>query len=176
MNSLSSSNSFVMFGGYAKYSSTASSLLNDAWRYNATSNNWCLLQGNITSIYPPAVYGTTGIASATKEPEGVQIHGAAFLPGTELLYVFGGTSQSFYQNELWMLNCLSSQWTFLSLAVQAGIYTNGAQYPGIREGHSFVAIPNTSLFVMVCRFLFRCSYKLDERVWLRTLGSSKIFE
>lgn len=73
-----------------------------------------------------------------------------FPSGTDWLYVFGGfISNIFYLNELWIFNCSSTQWKFVSLNVTAGVYSNGAQYPGARYSNSFVAIPKTSLFVMV---------------------------
>lgn len=164
MKSMSSSNSFVIFGGNTKYSSTAFGILNDAWSFNVTSNNWCLLKGSITLVNQLAVYGTTGVASASNMPAGVQGHDAAFLPGTDILYVFGGltTITSTYSNELWTFNCSSAQWTFLSSAVQKGIYTNGAQYPGERYCHSLVAINNTSLFIMVYKYgIFRSHVQMN---------------
>lgn len=152
MNAMSSSNSFVMFGGYTKYSSFTSGSINDIWRYNVSSNNWCLLKGSISVVNALAVYGTVGIANTTNVPTGMYSHGAAFSPGFDLLYVFAGSTYFNLLNELWVFNCSSAQWTFLASAGQAGNYTNGAQYPGARAYHSFFAIPNTSLFLMVNYF------------------------
>lgn len=148
LNAMSSTNAFIMFGGYTSFSSSEYGEVNDLWRYNVTSNNWCLLKGNIRAVYPAAVYGTIGIASSANVPAGVYIHGSAFVPGTDSLFVFGGYTGG-NSNELWLFNCSSAQWTFFSSAARVGVYTNGAQFPGARSGHSFVAIPNTSLFVMV---------------------------
>lgn len=167
MNAMSSSNSIVVFGGR---SDTIGSL-NDLWRYNVTSNNWCLLRGNISTSNQPAVYGTAGVASAANIPAGVYHHCAAFLPGTDLLYVFGGYRSAFL-NELWIFNCSSAQWTFVSSSATAGVYTNGGQYPGARSGHSFATVPKTSLFVMVLVHQLMTCLLLDEWRRLRKPGIS----
>lgn len=146
LNAMTSTASFIMFAGSTYYPTYV--LLNDLWRYNCTSNNWALLSGSITASVSPVVYGTTGVFSSTSVPAGVWGHATSFSPNTDLLYVFGGYSTTWI-NELWVFDCSLSQWAFMSSGTQLGVYTVGSQYPGGRYGDTFIAIPNTPLFIMV---------------------------
>lgn len=147
MNVMPSFKSMLIFAGYTAYS-TSSGYLNDLWRYNITSSNWCLLSGSIITVNPPAVYVTAGVASQSNVPAGVNGHAADNLFGSNQTYFFGGSTINGVINELWTFDHMSNLWSYLSVASSSGNYS-GPQYPGARLSHSFAAMPNTPLFIMV---------------------------
>lgn len=125
--------------------------MNDVWRFNASSNMWAWLTGNLTTPTLVAVYGNTYFASPLNTPPGVAIHCADFLYGsTTSMFFFGGQHvDNSFNNDIWKYDLDTNWWTFLSSGPNVGLYTDYSDYPGARNGHKFLSIPGTTMFVMV---------------------------
>ena len=153
-------------------------LMNDIWQFSAISSQWSWLHGNYTAGNKSPARGTRGISNPLNVPGGVWGHSADVAYGTDKLWVFGGTISTFvggFSNELWMFEMQVKQWTYISAAQDAGVYTTGLYYPGSRFFHEFLAIPGTPLFAMVIhvyRFgvdsCYRCADEASGRLDMPT--------
>lgn len=111
-----------LFGGQSN------GLMNDLWRYNIATNTWTWMSGSQFG-YPPAVYGTQGVAAPGNQPSGRVVY-ASWKDLSGDLWLFGGNDSSFFtgggcRNDLWRYNIASGLWTWMSgsnLLNQPGVY------------------------------------------------------
>lgn len=111
------------------------------------NGQWTWLSGSISSSSPGASYGST--PSSSNHPAGASSHSAAVAYGTDKLYMFGRNYNGGNNIEMWVFDYLTTYWTWLSTPVGSASYTGQSQYPGGRQSQSLLAIPGTSLLIMV---------------------------
>lgn len=127
----------VLFGGQGFASTAAAGLLNDLWDYNISAGTWTWLKGsNMPS--PLTVYGTQGQASALVTPGG-RAASAFWADMMGNYWVFAGTGvgstfSTNRQNDLFMYNPNTNNWTWISGSNQGGqngtYGTQGVAAPG----------------------------------------------
>lgn len=124
-----------LFGGQENHG--AIERLNDLWRYNISTQEWCWMKGaNITN--QNGTYGTKGMAAMGNTP-GSRQASVAWTDNANQFWIFGGygfpetgTSYS-YLNDLWKYDVATNQWTWMSgsnQTNQTGSYgTKGVSAP-----------------------------------------------
>jgi hypothetical protein len=129
-----------LFGGFG-YGAAAGALgeMNDLWQSNAAGNAWEWVSGSSGPGYP-GTYGTMGTAAALNIPGGRQ-DSVTWTDSIGNLWVFGGlgydgsgTSTGYgYENDLWMYNPTTNQWTWEAGSSTVPPYTTN-QYSGTTFG------------------------------------------
>ncbi|RYE16498.1 MAG: hypothetical protein EOP51_25675, partial [Sphingobacteriales bacterium] len=122
-----------LFGGQ-----TLTGFHNDLWMYDIATRNWTWLKGS-NSINQAGTYGTLNTPNTGNTP-GARQDGLGWVAGGKL-YLFGGLSTTGNNNDLWMFDPASGNWTWIkgSNAVnQTGTYgtvtvPNAANTPGARR-------------------------------------------
>lgn len=105
---------FFLFGGLGKTSDA--SYLNDLWRFNIQTGQWCWISGDKTSNQL-GHYGTKNMPSDTNRPGARS--GAIAWTVENKLFLFGGIGYSTGNttqllNDLWQFNPGTNQWTWLA--------------------------------------------------------------
>jgi N-acetylneuraminic acid mutarotase len=119
-------NTAWMFGGEGfPGSGTTVGELNDLWRYNISSNQFCWTKGSAV-LDQPGTYGTQGFPAQGNRPGGR--HGAApFMDGNSNLWIFGGqgvasTGPEGQLNDLWKYtNCFIAPVTMTIVSLDSSI-------------------------------------------------------
>jgi hypothetical protein len=107
----------LLFGG-----TTGSSLLNDAWEFNAALDRWALLSDGKSSRSPTARTGHAGGVVGSR------------------LFVFGGQQgDGQLLNDAWLFDPTTAAWSLLA--------TNQVVVPLPRSGHSVAVVNATSFLV-----------------------------
>jgi len=108
-----------LFGGFGYGAGGALGEQNDLWQADASGNAWGWISGSNGPGHS-GVYGTMGTPSATTVPGGRE-GGATWTDKSGNLWLFGGlgydgnaTSNYGYENDLWMYNPTTNQWTWKS--------------------------------------------------------------
>ena len=99
-----------LFGG----NDGASTLLNDLWKYNPSTNEWTWVSGSHREeINPVGDYGTRNVPSPENVP-GARYTSIGWADDGNL-YLFGGRSTGTYQyfNDFWKYNIASNEWTWI---------------------------------------------------------------
>jgi hypothetical protein len=132
-----------LFGGFG-YGAVAGALgeQNDLWQSNAAGNAWEWVSGSNGPGYG-GVYGTEGTAAAANVPGGRQ-DAVTWTDNIGNLWLFGGlgydgsgTSNGYgYNNDLWMYNPTTNQWTWESGSSTVPAYTTNSQLGTITYGSS----------------------------------------
>lgn len=135
-----------LFGGDGYATSVNSSILNDLWKYNPSTNEWTWMSGANTSGNHVGEYGTKGEASSSNTP-GSRYYSISWTDNSGNLWLFGGwgytpNSGGFggLLNDLWKYNPSTNEWTWVSGANtygQYGVYgtqgqTSVSNMPGSR--------------------------------------------
>jgi Galactose oxidase, central domain/Kelch motif len=85
---------------------------NDLWKFSPSANSWTLVSGigphQGDPIFPVAVYGTQGVASASNNPGG-RVGAVGWIDTSGSLWLFGGV-----QNDLWKFTPTANTWTWVS--------------------------------------------------------------
>jgi N-acetylneuraminic acid mutarotase len=139
----STSGYLYLFGGHGYDINGTYGLLNDLWRFNASSDNWTWVSGaSIVNQY--GVYGTIGIASSSNtlgargwSSTWADSNGTFWLFGG---YGYGGSGSAGTLNDLWKYS--GSKWTWVSGSKSIshkGVYgtegvANADNVPGTRYG------------------------------------------
>ncbi|MEJ7683837.1 MAG: kelch repeat-containing protein [Segetibacter sp.] len=114
-----------LFGGDG-YAQSNSSVLNDLWRYNISTNQWTWVKGDST-VKQYGVYGTQGIEAAANKP-GARIYSISWTDLSGNLWLFGGHGGHRYtfnfgdMNDLWRYNISRNQWTWMKGDSTAKVY------------------------------------------------------
>jgi N-acetylneuraminic acid mutarotase len=108
-----------LFGGFGYDGNGALGEMNDLWQTNSSGNAWGWISG-ANGAGHSGVYGTLGTASASNVPGGRQ-GAVSWTDKAGNLWLFGGfgydgnaTSNYGYENDLWMYNLTTKQWTWES--------------------------------------------------------------
>lgn len=137
---------FWLYGGWGYGNSmSATGLMSDLWKFDPLTNNWTWMKGSGLPAQL-ASYGPLGVATATAQPGGRDMHkGWTDAAGNFWLFAGRGygsaTSYSNYMSDLWKYNVSTNQWTFMkgsNLFDQLGVYgTQGISasnnMPGSRQ-------------------------------------------
>lgn len=132
-----------LMGGEGTSTTSATSWLNDLWKYNPATNEWTWVRG---SSGPNAigVYGTQGVPSNLNEP-GAREFAFSWTDASGNFWLFGG--DGFASNttfgklgDLWRYNPVTNQWTWMkgyNTVDQNGVYGTlnvaaGTNLPGGR--------------------------------------------
>lgn len=121
--------SFWLFGGFGYDTGTVSGVLNDLWKFNATTNQWTWVSGANT------------IGAKTTTVPGARYGAVSWYDGTSF-WLFGGNGLDSAGivgdlSDLWKFD--GSTWTLVAGVTTAntqGIYTAtpGSNFPGARHG------------------------------------------
>jgi hypothetical protein len=146
------SSNLWMFGGQGYDSNGNLGLLNDLWKYTASSGTWTLVSGSTTASHN-GVYGTQGTGAGGNAPGGRQA-AVLWMDSAGNVWLFGGfgldsvgtgstpPSQGATLNDLWEYNVTTGLWTWVSgsnIANQSGVYGTqtveaATSVPGARWG------------------------------------------
>jgi N-acetylneuraminic acid mutarotase len=140
---MDASGNFWLFGGLGKDSTGTRGDLNDLWKYS--NGEWTWMSGSKTAAqagidYPPGVYGTKGVASASNVP-GARVDANSWTDAAGNLWLFGGegsnsTGAIAVLNDLWKYT--NGEWAWMSgsnMGSQNGVYgTQGTPAPGTVPG------------------------------------------
>ena len=126
---------FWLFGGFGHDSTGTNGPLNDLWKYGA--GTWTWVSGS-NLVNQSGVYGTEGVPASGNVP-GARNSSAGWSDSGGDLWLFGGTGQSGFLNDLWRYS--SGQWTWTAGSAspdQPGAYgTQGVaaagNVPGARQ-------------------------------------------
>ncbi len=95
----------LLFGGYG-YDTASEGYMNDLWKYNISTNQWCWIKGD-KRVDQPAVYGTQGLPSALNK-SGARTGCVSWTGSNGDLWLFGGygydASTSGVLNDLWKIS------------------------------------------------------------------------
>ena len=96
---------------------SASSRMNDLWKFDIATSQWTWVEGSSTSNQN-GIYGTLGIASSSNSP-GARQAGIAWTDNSNNFWMMGGygyptSGTASYLNDLWKYDQLSNQWTWMS--------------------------------------------------------------
>ncbi|HEX6430452.1 MAG TPA: kelch repeat-containing protein [Niastella sp.] len=94
-----------LLGGNGYGASGGKGYLNDLWRYKPSTDTWIWENGD-NAINSAGVYGTKGTGAAANT-SGARAWGAAWLDGTNNLWVFGGVVNTGDINDLWRFTSLT---------------------------------------------------------------------
>lgn len=124
-----------LFGGQSTFSGTG--FLNDLWKYEPDTGNWTWMKGS-SSVNPTSVKGTQGVPDPANTPGGRSAGGAITMPDGSF-YLFGGMSSSTnFFNEIWKLDWVTQNWTFVTGVNSYSIYGNlGIGDPANTPGNRF---------------------------------------
>ncbi len=109
-----------LFGGLGYDAEGTPGSLNDLWAFNPSTRQWTWYGGSQTVPAPWAgvsgVYGTLGVAASANAPGGRKAPAACQVGGE--LWMFGGSGfdsagTQTYLNDLWNLNPVTHQWTWV---------------------------------------------------------------
>jgi N-acetylneuraminic acid mutarotase len=114
----------------------------DLWRYTIATNTWTWMKGSAATNQPPS-YGQFGTAAATNTPGG-RIYSNSWIDAGNNLYLFGGSANSIYYNDLWKYTPQNNQWTWINgdnLPLQSPVMgtqgvPNSLNKPGARSSSS----------------------------------------
>jgi len=141
------SGNFWMFGGDGYDFIGNFGILNDMWKYTATSNQWTWVKGD-DIINQIGNYGTKGVSAATNKPGG-RSNSVSWLDASGNFWLFGGFGfDAFttlgYLNDLWKYSISTNQWTWVSgsnACYQPGNYgTLGVSSPSNVPGARYSAV------------------------------------
>lgn len=139
-----------LFGGFGLDSAGASGLLNDVWKFDASTNQWVWMGGsNTTAAGQTGVYGTLGTPSIGNVP-GAREAVASWTDAKGHFWFFGGlqfdsTSNAIFLSDLWTFDPSANLWTWMGgpqassvSPGQSGVYgtllvPNAANIPGGRD-------------------------------------------
>lgn len=107
-----------LFGGVG-FTPTDSGRLNDLWKYDTNSGWWTWVSGPNTSN-DTGNYGSLGVAASTNSPPS-RGSASSWTDANGKFWMFGGEHIMAHQNDLWMYDPDTSQWTWMS-----GSNTSGA--------------------------------------------------
>lgn len=126
-----------LFGGFGYDSNGGQGVLNDLWKYDASTSQWTWVSGSKT-VGATGSYGTQGAASATNVP-GARENPASWRGPQGNLWLFGGDSDtSGLFDDLWKYDPATGQWTWVggsnSKNVSGTYGTKGTGAPGNMPG------------------------------------------
>jgi N-acetylneuraminic acid mutarotase len=108
-----------LFGGFGYGAGGGLGEQNDLWQSNALGNSWGWISGSNGPGHS-GVYGTLGATAASSVPGGRE-GGATWTDKNGNLWLFGGlgydgsgTNTYGYENDLWMYNTTTNEWTWES--------------------------------------------------------------
>jgi len=98
-----------LFGG-----SDNSSIRNDLWKYDITTNMWTWMTGSNTT-YSPGFYGTECLSSINNQPPARMENSACWTDACGNFWMFGGwrNSNDLF-NDLWNYNVQNNEWAWIS--------------------------------------------------------------
>ncbi|HKR04705.1 MAG TPA: kelch repeat-containing protein [Bacteroidia bacterium] len=115
-------NNIWLFGGQEL---TATSALNDLWRYNILTGEWTWMHGS-NSTWAQGIYGTKGVSDPLNTPGGRWSY-SHWKDGDGNLWLYAGLSPDsvmgsvFYCfNDLWKFNLMNNEWTWINGSNQPG--------------------------------------------------------
>jgi len=138
-----------LFGGagYHETGGSATTDLNDFWRYNISTNNWTWLGGSkgASSVGVP---GTIGIGSTSNIPS-ARDSGSTWVDSSGNLWLYGGYgvngagTLNVQLEDLWRYNTSNGEWTRMAGTTNSGVaaiygtlgVAHSANKPGSREAH-----------------------------------------
>ena len=133
-----------LFGGYGASSRNSGSNvggLNDLWKYSMADGMWTWVSGD-TIINQTGVYETKGVASPATKP-GSKIGPTSWTDAAGNFWLFGGSNNNKYANDLWRFSPSVNRWTWISgdsSADQPGVYgTKGIAAAGNKPGARYAA-------------------------------------
>lgn len=110
-----SSGKFWLFGG-SGYAFATYGVLNDLWKYDASTGTWMWVSGDDVANQP-GVYGTRGVASQSNKP-GARESSVSWIDSSDKLWLFGGAGYdlggSGDLNDLWRFDPSTGEWTWVS--------------------------------------------------------------
>ena len=146
-----------LYGGFGYDQSWNGGWLNDLWEYNFATNQWTWQGGPTSMSCPwacsgPGAYGSLGIPASGNIPAGRE-GATSWNDSRGNFWLFGGYSpdntdyKNVMNNELWVLNSSSKEWTWMGGAGaggsnfnQAGVYgTLGTPGAGNTPGARWLA-------------------------------------
>ncbi len=86
--------------------------IGDLWRYNISSDQWTWMKGDTSTSALP-VYGALGVSSPANFP-GARMCYTRWKDSNNDFWIFGGTSTSGPNNDLWRYSQLTNEWTWIN--------------------------------------------------------------
>ena len=112
------SNNLYIYGGNG-LSSSGVGLLSDLWVYSINENKWTFLNGNTFGGAAPN-HGTLNVSNSASQPGARLGMGSWISSNHQLLYLFGGYSNSGGMSDLWSFDLFTDTWTWISGPNSAG--------------------------------------------------------
>ena len=150
------SSNFWLFGGEGTDSKGTFGGFNDLWMYSPASHEWTW-EGGSDVANQPGVYGTRGVAAATDIP-GARYGAAAWTDANGNIWVFGGSNEGSFYNDLWMYSLNTNEWTW-----ETGSTSLTSSQPGVYGTQGVAALTNMP------------GARLDSAVWLDSSGNLWMF-
>jgi N-acetylneuraminic acid mutarotase len=114
-----------LFGGNACPEYSCTSLPNDLWEFNPSTNEWTWMGGSNSGV-TSGVYGKLGIPAPGNIPGG-RWAASSWTDSSGNFWLFGGdlSTEGVFLNDLWEFNPSTGEWTWMSgsnSAYQTGVY------------------------------------------------------
>lgn len=109
---------FWLMGGYGFFG-----YLNDLWRYDPNKNQWMWMNGDRQGG-SPSLYGSKDVAAADNKPGG-RAAASGWTDAAGNLWLFGGTNNNSFFNDVWKYNTDTNQWAWVggdNIPDQTGSY------------------------------------------------------
>ena len=135
------------FGGYGAGATNSVGRMNDLWKFTPSTRVWNWMSGADQPIQT-RVQGTIGVPNAANYP-GARDSVAAWVDASGDFWMFGGSANAGFENDLWRYNPGTDMWTWMggadrsipSIATSRGIYNppgTAGNYPTSRAfAHSW---------------------------------------
>eukprot|EP01119_Soliformovum_irregulare_P010920 TRINITY_DN2691_c0_g1_i1.p1 TRINITY_DN2691_c0_g1~~TRINITY_DN2691_c0_g1_i1.p1 ORF type:complete len:511 (-),score=84.36 TRINITY_DN2691_c0_g1_i1:1440-2972(-) len=138
----SDSGDLFLFGGYIPDGQKG--YLNDLWKFRVETLEWGYLGGCQTSPSSEAACDGIYSSDANALPAGRK-RAASWIGSNGLFYLFGGSSNNGWYNDLWVLRPSTSSWTWLGGSNTINQPSNTG-WPGSREGMALWTLPDGSAY------------------------------
>jgi gliding motility-associated-like protein len=100
---------FWIFGG----TDFTSSIVNDLWKFNPTTNEWTWMNGPQGSTNPNGVFGTKGVPSPLNFPAAAGYGANCWTDLAGDLWLFAGYSVNGEHDNLWRYHIATNEWTWM---------------------------------------------------------------
>jgi len=124
-----------LFGGFGFTADNTSGYFNDLWKYDTSSKMWTWTAG-ASQIGQAGSYGTQGVSyPASAHFPGARQGSSLWSTGNGILWLFGGQeNQNYVQNDLWKIDTVSGQVTWV----------NGSSTTGAAGNYGTISVPASS--------------------------------
>jgi hypothetical protein len=111
---IDNSGNFWFFGGEGYANSGSAGYLNDLWKYNPVLNQWTWVKGD-SIVNQSGSFGAIGVTSISNKPS-TRANSSHWKDNAGNFWLFGGSGfiNNYGElNDLWKLNPLTNQWTWM---------------------------------------------------------------